>query len=131
MKVVGEGENHRVAVDIAKNRLYLYFRGEMMKYNTFKDLPKQVQEGCRLLSHGFTDLTDFREVAKLGLPDLVREVQQVLQAADVRKVAIVWSQDGFSKWVLDRSAEEVGKTYAEKRRNFVSKAEAEEWLDKS
>lgn len=131
MKMVGESEFHRVSVDTSKNRLYLYFRGELMSdsYEVLKEAPDQVRRACRLLSPGFTVFCDLREVSMFGLPDLARQVQEAHFSAGTRKAAIIWNKAGFATFLLDGTAKDLSETYAEKRRNFENGAEAEAWLD--
>lgn len=125
---IGSGLNYRIAVDPLKNRIYYWFFGNIMRVEDNPRLLEDVEKGCRQLAPGFTALADMQEVKMLGLPDVAQGVQSILLKTGVSRVASVWSQDSFSKLVIDTSAQKVGSAYADKRKVFSSLAEAEAWL---
>jgi hypothetical protein len=65
----------------------------------------------------------------LGLPDIAKQVQEVLAEANVHKVASVWSREGFAKVLVGRSADQAAGGYSAKRKVFSDLGEAETWLD--
>ena len=88
-----------------------------------------MKEASSRLAADFTCLADFTEVGLLGLPDIAQQVQETLAAAHVRKVASVWSKEGFAKIVVQRSANHAAGGYSEKREVFSDLTVAEAWLD--
>ncbi|MBI5571133.1 MAG: hypothetical protein HY914_14410 [Desulfomonile tiedjei] len=130
MQEIGSGSNHRVAIDQSKNRVYMRFSGDILSSEAVSALPDEVKAACAALKVGFTCLADFTEMKLLGLPDLVVNVQSTIMAAGVRKVASVWSEEGFAKFLVDSSAQKVSSgAYEGKRKVFKNAAEAESWLD--
>jgi len=129
MQEIGSGPNYRVSIDQAKNRIYMRFSGDILSAQAVSALPGDVKTGCDRLKSGFTCLADFTEMKLLGLPDLVTNVQATIMTAGVRKVASVWSDEGFAKFLIDSSAHKVSSgAYEEKRKVFKNAAEAEAWL---
>ena len=130
MQEIGSGPNYKVSVDQVKNRLYMGFSGDVLTSATVSPLPGYVKAACAALKPGFTCLADFTDMKLLGLPDLVTTVQGTIMSAGVRKVASVWSDEGFAKFLVDSSAHKLASgEYEGKRKVFKSVAEAEDWLD--
>jgi hypothetical protein len=127
---MGSGSNYRISIDKTKNRLYILVLGEAMTSSGVQGLVPAVKAGCAALKPGFTAVADFLEMTLLGLPDVVRDVQETIMAAGLRKLASVWHKETFAKMVVDQSAQKAaGGSLAEKRRVFHSRDEAEAWLD--
>jgi len=126
---VGSGRNYRIVVDTSKNRLYLLCSGDFMRAEDNPHIVEHADQACRRLNPGFTMVSDFLEMKTFGLPDVAQRVQAILMSAGVSKIATVWGSDSFSKLIVDSSAQKMGETYAERRRSFPSRAEAETWLD--
>jgi hypothetical protein len=130
IKEMGSGPNYRITIDAARNRLYILVLGEAMTTNGVQGLVPAVKAGCDTLKPGFTAVADFLEMTLLGLPDVVRDVQETIMAAGLRKLASVWHKETFAKMVVDQSAQKAaGGGLTEKRRVFYSRDEAEAWLD--
>lgn len=126
---IGSGRNYRIAVDTMRNRLYIWYSGEVMRSTENPQLLVHAQEACRSLKPGFSVLADYLEMTMLGLPDVIASVQATLLDSGVNRVATVWKADSFSKIVIDSQAQKVGHAYAEKRKPFSDRAKAEAWLD--
>ena len=130
MKELGSGIKYRIAVDVAKNRLYTWFKGDLVADRDGVGLLENTRKACALLKPGFTSLTDFTEVTLLGLPDLMKTAQGILATSGVSKSATVWGDQLFAKRVVDAQAQKVKEgSFSDKRRAFQSRAEAEAWLD--
>jgi hypothetical protein len=130
MQEIGSDANYRVAADKTKNRLYLWALGEIMGSKGIEGMVPATKTACGVLKPGFTALVDFTEIKMLGVPDIVRELQETVMAAGLRKLASVWDRETFAKLVVDSSAQKVaGGAYDTKRMVFHSRAEAEPWLD--
>ncbi len=123
------GLNYVMRIDTSKNRLRVKFFGDITDPAENKDIPANVKDACTRLAAGFTCLADFTEVGLFGLPDIAQQVQETLAVVHVRKVASVWSKEGFAKIVVQRSADHAAGGYAEKRKVFSDMAEAEAWLN--
>ncbi len=130
MREIGSGPNYRVAVDVPKNRAYLYSFGDALNDSGVSSLLDDMKKALNSLKPGFTLLADFTGLKLFGLPDLVRTLHNMVLEAGVRKVASVWSEESFAKFMIDSLAQKAkGGTYAEIRRSFKSLTEAEAWLD--
>ncbi|MGO9120832.1 MAG: hypothetical protein ACLQPD_24880 [Desulfomonilaceae bacterium] len=130
MKEIEASPHYRVEVDTAKNRLYLSLFGDVLTDADVAGMLDGVQTAIDLLKPGFTAVGDFTGLNLLGLPDISQEVQRTLFNGGLRKVASVWSREGFAKIVVDSSARKVNSGhYSEKRKVFTSRVEAEVWLD--
>lgn len=130
MKEVGSGAKYRIAVDVAKNRLYTWFNGDLISGSDAAGLLESTRKACGMLKPGFTGLTDFTEVNLLGLPDVMEKAQRLLASSGLSKSATVWADQLFAKRVLDAQARKVKEgSFSERRRAFTSRAEAEAWLD--
>ncbi len=130
MRQIGSGPCYRVEFDTPKNRVYLTFFGDAVSPASVTGLEEAVQTACGLSKPGFTTLSDFIEMKLLGLPDVVKNVQNIVFNAGVRKVASVWSYESFAKIIVDSSAEKVkAGEYSEKRKVFHDRLEAEAWLN--
>lgn len=123
------GQNYVMSIDTQKNRVRVRLIGDLVDAAANNDLPAHLMDACSRLAPGFTCLADFTEIGLLGLPDIVREVQETLVKADLRKIASVWTKEGFAKVVIQRAAEQTGAGYSEKRKVFSDLGEAEAWLD--
>ncbi len=130
MKEVGSGSKYRVAVDVAKNRLFTWFKGDLISSSDGAGLLETTRTACDMLRPGFTSLTDFTEVTLLGLPDLMQSAQRLLGLSGLSKSATVWTNESFAKFILDSEAQKVTEgSFSKKRRAFMSRVEAEAWLD--
>jgi hypothetical protein len=130
MQEIGSGANYRVGVDTAKNRVYFWFFGDVLNTYGVADLPEHVKTACALMKPRFTGLADFSEMKMLGVPDVVQQVQANLLNAGLRKIASVWSDESFAKFIVDSSAQKLKSgEYDEKRKVFKNRIEAEAWLD--
>jgi hypothetical protein len=131
MQEIGIGPNYRVEVDTAKNRIYFWFFGDAMNASGVAGLPEAAKAACALMKPSFTGLADFTGMKMLGVPDVVHQVQATLLNAGLRKVASVWNEESFAKFVVDSSAQKLKSgEYDEKRKVFKDRVEAEAWLDK-
>ena len=130
MKEVGSGSKYRVAVDVAKNRIFTWFKGELISSSDAAGLLDSTRKACDMLKPGFTSLADFTEVALLGLPDVMQDAQRLLASSGLSKSATVWATESFAKIVVDSEAKKVTEgSFSKKRRAFMSRADAEAWLD--
>jgi hypothetical protein len=130
MKEIEASPHYRVEVDTVKNRFYLSLFGDVLTDADVAGMLDAVQTAIDLLKPGFTAVGDFTELKLLGLPDISQEVQMTLFNGGLRKVASVWSREGFAKIVVDSSAGKVDSGhYSEKRKVFTNRVEAEVWLD--
>ena len=100
------GLNYVIEIDNSKNRLRIRFFGDILDAARNARVPADTKDAVSRLASGFTCLADFTEVGLLGLPDLAKQVQVTLLEAGVRKVASVWTKEGFSRLVVQRSAEQ-------------------------
>lgn len=127
---MGSGENYRITIDATKNRLYILVVGEAMTPKGVQGLVPAVKAGCKALKPGFTAVADFLEMTLLGLPDVVRDVQEALVAAGLGKLASIWHKETFAKMVVDDLAQKAARgALSERRRVFHTRPEAEAWLD--
>ena len=130
MKEIEASSHYRVEIDTAKNRFYLSLIGDVLTDAHVAGMMDAIQTAIGLLKPGFTAVGDFTELKLLGLPDVSQQVQTTLLNGGLRKVASVWSHEGFSKIVVDSSAGKIKSgQYSEKRKVFTDRAEAEAWLD--
>jgi hypothetical protein len=130
MQEIGSGKNHRVAVDISKNRIYFWFFGDALAAVNLDLLPRDARTARDMLKPDFTILADFTEMKLLGLTDQVTAVLGILGVEDLRKAAEVWPQESFAKFVVNSLAQKVKDgAFAKKTRAFKDRAEAEAWLD--
>ena len=130
MQEIGSGKNHRVAVDMSKNRIYLWFFGDAITAISLDLLPRNAKTARDMLKPGFTILADFTEMKLLGLTDQVTAVLGILGVAELRKAAEVWPKESFAKLVVNSLAQRVKDgAFAQKTRAFTNRAEAEAWLD--
>ncbi len=130
MKEIEASPHYRVQIDTAKIRLYLSLFGDILTDADVDGMLDAIQTAIKLLKPGFTAVGDFTEMNLLGLPDVSQDVQMTLLNGGLRKVASVWSHEGFSKIVVDSSAGKVKSgQYSDKRKVFKDKIEAEAWLD--
>jgi len=130
MKELGSGIKYRIAVDVAKNRLYTWFKGDLVADRDGVGLLENTRKACTLMKPGFTSLTDFTDVTLLGLPDLMEKAQRILASSGLSKSAKVWADQLFARRVVDAQAQKVEEgSFSNKRRAFQSRAEAEAWLD--
>ena len=130
MTEVGSGSKYRIAVDVTKNRLYTWFKGELIASSDAAGLLETTKTAFTMLKPGFTSLTDFMEVTLLGLPDVMQSAQRLLASSGLSKSATVWTNEGFAKIIVDSGAQKVSEgSFATKRRSFRSRVEAEAWLD--
>jgi len=129
MDDLASGPNYRIAADRLKNRLYFWFFGSIMKPEANARLGHDTREACGRMKPGFTALVDLMGLTMLGLPDMAQRFQSTLLKAGVTKVASVWDKASFSKIIVDSSAQKLGEDYAERRKTFFDRAEAETWLD--
>jgi hypothetical protein len=130
MQDIAKGRGFRVAVDTAKNRIYFWIFGDAVKISGSSPMPNYTEKACDLMKPGFTLLADFSEMKMLGLPDVVQQVQSRLLNAGIRKVASVWSEESFAKFIVDSSAQKLKSgEYSERRKVFKDRIEAEAWLD--
>ncbi len=88
-----------------------------------------VKKACALMKSNFTCLADFCDMKLLGVPDTVKEVQTILSSAGLGKIASVWNEESFAKFIVDSSAQKMGEQYDQKRKIFNNRIEAESWLD--
>jgi len=127
MKAIATTEYYSLAVDQAKNRLYLtingFWKNRAAVSNYLADLKKATQE----LSTGYTVFTDVtqmktppQDVAALHI-----EAQKVVVSAGLRKTAELVAQNVAISMPLNRYA----KTSGMQRRTFHEREEAEVWLD--
>ncbi len=107
MKEIEASPHYRVEIDTVKNRLYLSLIGDVLTDADVAGMLDGIQTGIDLLKPGFTAVGDFTELNLLGLPDISQEVQTTLFNGGLRKVASVWSREGFAKIVVNSSAGKV------------------------
>ncbi len=107
MKEIEASSHYRVQIDTVKNRLYLSLLGDILTDADVDGMLDAIQTAIKLLKPGFTAVGDFTEMNLLGLPDVSQDVQMTLLNGGLRKVASVWSHEGFSKIVVDSSAGKV------------------------
>src|SRR5208283_155413 len=105
MREIGSGKNHRVAVDISKNRIYFWFFGDALTAANLDLLPRDARTARDMLKTDFTILADFTEMKLLGLTDQVTAVLGILGVEDLRKAAGVWPQESFAKFVVNSLAQ--------------------------
>ena len=107
MQEIGSGKNHRVAVDISKNRLYFWFFGDALTVANLDLLPGDTTKARNMLKPGFTILADFTEMKLLGLTDQVSAVLGIVGGEDLHKAAQVWTKESFAKVVVSSLAQKV------------------------
>lgn len=126
---IGSGGNYRIAVDPVRNRLYIWYFGELIRATENPLMVQHAQEACQRLKRGFSVLADFSDLTMMGLTDVIAGIQTALHNSGVDRVAAIWRTDSFSKLVVDSQAQKVGDAYADKRKNFFDRSEAEAWLE--
>jgi hypothetical protein len=132
MQEIGSGDKYRVAVDISRNRIFTWFKGDLLTNSDLAGLLKHTKTACDLLKPGLTSLADFTEVKLLAMSDFMREAQHILASSGVRKSATVWTEESFAKFTVDSQAQKVKEgAFSEKRQAFKTRTKAEAWPDKA
>ncbi|MBI5250332.1 MAG: hypothetical protein HY912_12630 [Desulfomonile tiedjei] len=131
MQEIGAGPNYRAAIDAGKNRVYFWCFGDVLNVAGVAGIADDAKTACGLMKSGFTVLVDFTGIKLFGVPDVLQKVQATVLDAGFRKIASVWTEDNFAKFVVDSSAHKLkDRGYEDRRGVFKDRAEAEAWLDK-
>ncbi len=126
-KTIAQNEYYMIAVDPAKNRIYLtlisYWRSRADVPTYIEDLKKATQ----YVSKGFTILTDL-SLMRAPHPDVVQlhtEAQRIVVSAGLTKTAEVIGPDANTNIAIERFSRDSGMH----KRTFDLWREADEWLD--
>ena len=121
-------ENEELArVDLAKNRIYIHFKGHMTVERALK-LKQAYKDAIVKMKSGFTTLTYAADYipASLEVQEIVSEMTKMAEDAGIRKVARVVGETPLGGMQINRLAKLKTK-YAAK--HFKTEAEAEAYLD--
>jgi hypothetical protein len=130
LKEIASGPLYRIAVDVPRNRFYLWAFGKGLKPSDADGIPEATQTACNLLKPGFTALIDYTKLELLGLLDVVQEVQKIFISSGIGKLAMIWDRDSFAKFTIDSLAQKTeSDAYKANRKSFFDKSEAEKWLN--
>lgn len=130
MKTIADNQYYTIAVDQAKNRVYL----KIMGFWRNRDVVANYLEDIRIATHDetgpdYTILTDGRgmKTPPQGVAELHIEAQKICVDGGLRKTAELLEDNAAARMALKRYS----KTSGMVQRSFIDQAEAEAWLDEA
>jgi hypothetical protein len=102
MEEIGSTGSVKVAIDRTNNRVLLTFTDDILNPAAVEPVPDMTREACGQLNPRFDCLADFTGMKLLSLTDFATDIQGELMRAGVRKVAALWSYEGFAKLIVEK-----------------------------
>ncbi|MFH1112769.1 MAG: hypothetical protein V1792_02500 [Pseudomonadota bacterium] len=128
-RVVVEREQYRMSIDSRNNRVLFEAWGDIVEPELFKHFADDWRKTCSQMNPGFTVIGDYTQVGAHFLKDEFSRGMKVISDAGVKKVAVFWGKRILGRYTTEQAAAAASDEYAAKRKSFVSRAEAEAWLD--
>lgn len=118
---------YSVSVDKLKNRLHVYLAGTWMQADQVPNWLDDVRAGLRLISPGFTVLTNSTNLRGVLRLDLIVEAQQLILSARPGKTALIYDPKKIvAKTLMGAAAQDSGLVSEQ----FSDPLQAEAYLDK-
>jgi len=118
---------YSVSVDKQKNRLHLYLAGTWMQADQVPNWLDDVSAALRLVSPGFTILTNSSNLRGVLRLDLIVEAQQLVLRAHPGKAALLYDPKKIvAKTLMGAAAQDSGLVAEQ----FSDPLDAEKYLDK-
>ncbi|MCA1960929.1 MAG: hypothetical protein LDL33_09035 [Desulfomonile sp.] len=125
MREIASTDFYSIHVDMAKNRLFITYKGAWMKPAQVPNFVKDHADAIKLLSPGFTALVDVRQMEAMLLSDFIRQAQSDAIQAGIKKAARIYDKPTF----IQIQAEHIHKKTGLNSKAFDDVAAAEAWLD--
>ena len=125
MKEIAATDFYRICVDKSKNRIYMWFMGNLTKRDQMPTWLNDLKTAQKTLSDQFTMMDDLTGVQSILIYDLFEEGMKMLLQEGIKKTADVFGDQPFQEAGTDMSAKKTGF----QKRNFKTREEADAWLD--
>jgi len=127
MQDIASNDHYRIAVDNAKNRVYLTINGTWSAVSEVPNYLSDLKRAAGSLKNGWTILADTRNM-KPPSPEVVElhvKAQAAIIAAGLAKTAEIQPASAITKLSVERFSKESGM----EKGIFASPQEGEAWLD--
>lgn len=117
---------YSVSVDTELNRLHLYFAGTWVRADQVPNWLDDVKAGLRLVSPGFTLLTNCTKLHGVLRLDFIVEAERLILEAGLERAAQLYNPKRIvAKTLMEAAAEDAGLQV----KQFVDPLEAEAYLE--
>ncbi len=117
---------YSVSVDTTLNRLHLFLAGTWVRADQVPNWLDDVKTGLKLLSPGFTLLSNCTKLHGVLRLDFIVQAQRVMVEAGLGKAASLYNPKRIvARTLMDAAAEDAGLTV----KQFVDPLEAEAYLE--